>query len=914
MKASLIALIAAGAFGQGDTTIVQPVLGTLVVTPSAGTLVAGSLTAGQVVGTISAKTAGSTVTENNPYIDVSGSNIVLTAAGAGLGASSVTASIVETLDGAIGSPRATDFQLVIQAAPVAAGTLNLQSVGRLTKSGVAANPINKLATGATITGGNLSGHWAIAGGFITVATAGDTADLPSGPYSLTIAGDPNYTTVVIPTEASKFTVTTVTELLAAITAAPLTTYSKIEIPDGVTLQPRLPTDTSQVDASFTLPNRAFTGVFTDPNYNKTYAEIAANPNAIATYTGGGYVEITCRTPRAGRIDQRMLFAGGANGMLFTNIAWIGTVFVTTQVGGAPTLLKDNTTYTGGTGYSGADTWTWNDPSSGAAMSGTFTVDGNGKILTAVITAKNAFVEDAVTYPIKLQNAATGNGIRTSTGTGGTLFLVHYNYVRGSPAGSDNFFQETNKIVNIEALQGASAYPSGQAEAIFRNCYFGGSLTKPGNANLWRNQHNFRWMRRIVIEDCTFHGVRNATGVNEAPEAVWRRNDIQQQLEDGIRVFSGGLKQHSGFTTYRAIIHDNAIHNNAYPVDFTSYHSDGIQIGSPNDGFDHYCIVFNNRIVFPNGSTQGIYNDDNYDTPNGTVIEEYNNLVICQAQDQRPVFRSYGAGDVIKNCTYLKGPEAVNTIGHFPIRGTSVGATITNTVYGDVSDQTYYPYGGYTITAAGTGFTTSDKITYTDGFGQFGYGHFEVNSSGGVTRIIWDRTPAGVVGGGLFMDTTVLDKNGNFVWLSVLSKFPAAPNEGRFATRQVYSNAGRGLKVTVLPDKTAYTAPGSFTPQNGTIPLTNGLGSVVVVNSRPIRSYASNTGGGTSWEECFVGPFTRFDGTVTDYSKVPPAAVPAKGWNFVVDSTNRATLFATVDAIFTPKVGSYVAGTGHTIPV
>lgn len=896
-------------------------------------------------------------------------------------------------------------------------TLALQSVGSKTLANVPVNPLDRLDAGASITAGNEAGHFALTNGSLTVTAAGDAADLNAGPYSFTIAGDPIYKTVQLGVETSGiwYTATTGAEIEAAIANSPVGSFAKVEIPDGVTINPRLPTDLSQTFTQLTIPAKAYTstlndgiGSFTGTTDDIEAAIIANGKTAKASYDNGGSVEITCRTPFAAMIDQKVALPFGTRGLAFTNLSFIATSPVTVYVptltakflpnqvpgfsggftpsenecgatiGGAGVLAGLTIAAAGSGGISGTYNAVISGGSGGAGAAATYTVAGGvitavnvtnrgygyktiptvtldpasgltGASLTAslgyfggsgyvagetaywsdgvdsieisllvtggvitggTITSKTAGVEDKIDGPIVLANSATGNGIRTAAGVGGVIVLTHNNYAYGPPPGGSTYQLLNNaNVLNIFEVQTTGgSYPAGFNDLILRNCEMGGYRTRPNKPGQWVNVIGgaLRYCRNVVIEDCRLNGFRNGLNIGMAKNLHMRRNDIQRNYEDAIRMFSpsswasigqmatGGTDDFANggkWSTAHAYFND--IHNNITDIAFQNLHSDGFQIGTFADTFGYRGVVYENRIVMPYGSTQGLYVDDAVNAMDGIQLLVRNNLIICSAQNALVAFR----GNADKPSRYINNTilQSVSsplantaTGGAIVRRGNGTGYVILNNIVGSFWNDSGAPYASTSITAAGAGYLSTDKVVATNNFGVTGYGTLIVDGNGGITGVNWTVEPTGF---GSVAGLTITATSPLSAYTLVV---PAA------GILSIFSNTGTNGKIKINAGATSNV----YNTANGVVNFGYGVnaGSATLTDNVFTRPYTENTGAGDSFPEVFTGPFTRLDEGATGYLR--------RGWLFADVDHTPGNFRAAIDAIFSAKAGSAAVGHGH----
>lgn len=115
-----------------------------------------------------------------------------------------------------GSGQSESSSLVVPDQTIVFGALTLADAGDIV-------PTSTLGTitSATIQSGNESGHWQIAAdGTLTPTAAGDTANLNEGPYTLNVRlnGGEDYAALTITTENNTYSVSNMTEALAAASA------------------------------------------------------------------------------------------------------------------------------------------------------------------------------------------------------------------------------------------------------------------------------------------------------------------------------------------------------------------------------------------------------------------------------------------------------------------------------------------------------------------------------------------------------------------------------------------------------------------------------------------------------------------------------------------------------------------------
>ncbi|GJE75876.1 hypothetical protein [Methylorubrum suomiense] len=144
----------------------------------------------------------------------------------------------------------------------ASATITAEPVGTLTRSGTR---VYKLAAGASISGANAS-HFAVdSSGVVTVSSAGQTAGLNAGPYSLTVTGDTLATSLRIPTEAGALDVY---DAVDAATFMAAVNYAYATAPSGTdwVVRPRIGSvSAATTTAGILIKDKLFGGSFTDVN-------------------------------------------------------------------------------------------------------------------------------------------------------------------------------------------------------------------------------------------------------------------------------------------------------------------------------------------------------------------------------------------------------------------------------------------------------------------------------------------------------------------------------------------------------------------------------------------------------------------------------------------------------------------------
>jgi hypothetical protein len=225
---------------------------------------------------------------------------------------------------------------------------------------------------------------------------------------------------------------------------------------------------------------------------------------------------------------------------------------------------------------------------------------------------------------------------------------------------------------------------------------------------------------------------------------------------------------------------------------------------------------------------------------------------------------------------------------------------------------------YSITNPGSNYAVGDFIVSRKGTNtanssgeSYSVGMLSVDGNGAITGITWTTRAFEIFPTGEVISTTLpttdTTNTGD-------SRNPGKTGSGISA---IYSNTGSGASIKLSPDQSTQIKNGSgvitqdgfstSTVTNGTLTAHDGYLKVDISNHVYINHL--DTTGSRSWPENFVGPFTRFDGPTNDGTMV-------KGWTFPVDHTNRQTLFASIDAVFTPKPGGSLAlaGAGHLVTV
>ncbi len=200
--------------------------------------------------------------------------------------------------------------IVLDDQSVSFGTLTIAAAG-----GYNLVPATGTITAASITAGNGAGHWQItASGQITPTVTGDTADLASSPYTLTVAVSDGMATdtaaITINTETRTYDVRTKSELEAALAAAEAldnTADYTVYLRDDATV------------AGANIYGITMQGTLVDANEGAT--ESTYDFSATSTFTGGS-VLLSARTAYAPEVSAQLHILG-STGIIISGLTFTG---------------------------------------------------------------------------------------------------------------------------------------------------------------------------------------------------------------------------------------------------------------------------------------------------------------------------------------------------------------------------------------------------------------------------------------------------------------------------------------------------------------------------------------------------------------------------------------------------------------
>lgn len=226
--------------------------------------------------------AGLVVPGTSSTVATQTAGVVVKAAGTGDGLHASPLVHIELAAAIVAAKTAGKFP---SAGPIVSTNKTAEAVGTLTRSGV---QVYQLASGASISGTN-AGHFAVdANGVVTVSSAGQTAALNGGPYTLTVTGDSAVTSLAIPTEAGTLDIYDTVDA-ASLTAAVNYAYSTAPSGTDWVVRPRAGSaSTATVTDGIRFNAKIFggaNGAMVDPNKG-VVDETAIVRNAKASITGG----------------------------------------------------------------------------------------------------------------------------------------------------------------------------------------------------------------------------------------------------------------------------------------------------------------------------------------------------------------------------------------------------------------------------------------------------------------------------------------------------------------------------------------------------------------------------------------------------------------------------------------------------